>query len=136
MAGIDRFEDLEAWKEARKLTREIYRLTALPSFRMDTALREQLQRASVSIMANIAEGFDCSSDREFLQFLGYALRSTAEVQSHLYVALDQEYIGDSSFDICYTLSIAVKKLIGGFIRYLKADQRSKDAGTSRKVRSA
>jgi four helix bundle protein len=120
MAGIERFEDIDAWKEARKLTHEVYRTTAQPGFRKDTGLREQLQRASVSIMANIAEGFDGATDREFLQFLGYALRSATEVQSHLYVALDQQYIDPPAFDAIYSLGVTVKNLIGGFIRYLKA----------------
>jgi four helix bundle protein len=122
MAGIDRFEDIDAWKEARRLTGEVYRSTGRRSFLEDPGLRDQLRRAAVSIMANIAEGFDGATDREFLQFLGYALRSASEVQSHLDVALDQHYIGPTQFDALYSLSVAVKSLIGGFIRYLKAGQ--------------
>lgn len=120
MAGIERFEDIEAWKEARKLAREIYQATERPGFRQDTGLRDQLQRSAVSVMANIAEGFDGATDREFLLFLGYALRSAAEVQSHLYVALDQQYIDRASFDSLYAGCVLTKSLIGGFIRYLKA----------------
>jgi four helix bundle protein len=121
MAGIERFEDIDAWREARKLTQAVYRATEQPGFRKDTGLREQLQRASVSTMANIAEGFDGATDREFLQFLSYALRSATEVQSHLYVALDQQYIEVAAFDAVYSLSVTVKNLICGFIRYLKAE---------------
>ena len=120
MAGIERFEDIDAWKEARKLTQEVYRATGQRGFQKDTGLREQLQRASVSIMANIAEGFDAATDREFLQFLSYALRSATEMQSHLYVALDQRYVNSTHFEALFSGSVTVENLIGGFIRYLKA----------------
>ena len=70
-------------------------------------------------MANIAEGFDSGSDREFLRFLGYALRSASELQSHLYVALDQGYVDDESFSSVYYHIVKVKNLIGGFARYLR-----------------
>ncbi|MBI3120678.1 MAG: four helix bundle protein [candidate division NC10 bacterium] len=122
MAGIEKFEDIEAWKEARRLTQEIYRVTKAKAFARDIGLREQLQRASVSVMANIAEGFDCGSDREFVKFLGYSMRSTSELQSHLYVALDQEYLSRESFSRLYMRSIKVKNLIGGFIRYLRSGE--------------
>lgn len=122
MAGIERFEDIEAWKEARRLTQEIYRVTKEKVFARDIGLREQLQRASVSVMANIAEGFDCGSDREFVKFLGYSMRSTSELQSHLYVALDQEYLSRESFGRLYMRSIKVKNLIGGFVRYLRSGE--------------
>ncbi len=123
MAGIKRFEEIEAWKEARKLTREVYRATKQGGFRRDFGLRDQIQRASTSIMANIAEGFDGGSNREFLKFLGYAFRSTSEVQSHLYVALDQEYLGQQSFDSLFDLTVGLKNLIRGFIRYLRSRPR-------------
>jgi len=122
VAGIERFEDIEAWKEARRLTQEIYRVTKEKVFARDIGLREQLQRASVSVMANIAEGFDCGSDREFVKFLGYSMRSTSELQSHLYVALDQEYLSRESFGRLYMRSIKVKNLIGGFVRYLRSGE--------------
>jgi four helix bundle protein len=120
MARIERFEDIEAWKEARGLSREIYRVTGQGTFTKDFGLRDQLQRASVSIMANIAEGFDGGSNREFVKFLGYALRSTTEVQSHLYVASDQGYIDQREFKSLYELSVKVKNLISGFLRYLRS----------------
>lgn len=118
MAGIERFEDIEA----RKLTEEIYRVTKAKAFARDIGLREQLRRASVSVMANIAEGFDCGSDREFVKFLGYSMRSTSELQSHLYVALDQEYLSREEFSRLYMRSTKVKSLIGGFIRYLRSGE--------------
>ncbi len=123
MAGIKRFEEIEAWKEARKLTREIYRATRQGGFRRDFGLRDQVQRASTSIMANIAEGFDGGSNREFLKFLGYAFRSTSEVQSHLYIALDQEYLDQQTFDAVFNLTVRVKNLIRGFMRYLRSRPR-------------
>jgi len=80
--GIERFEEIEAWKAARELTQQIYNATAQGKFSHDYGLRDQIQRAAVSIMANVAEGFDSQSNRAFIQFLGYALRSATEVQSH------------------------------------------------------
>jgi len=124
MAGIQRFEDIEAWKEARNLTREIYRPSSRGGFRKDFGLRDQLQRASVSVMANIAEGFDGSSIREFLKFLSCAVRSTTEVQSHLYVALDQGYIDQEAFTSLYGFTVRVKNLTSGFMLYLRSRSRT------------
>ena len=124
MAGIQRFEDIEAWKEARNLTREIYWSSSRGGFRKDFGVRDQLQRASVSVMANIAEGFDGGSNREFLKFLGYAVRSTTEVQSHLYVALDQGYIDQEAFTSLYGVTVRVKNLTSGFMRYLRSRSRT------------
>jgi four helix bundle protein len=76
-------------------------------------------------MANIAEGFDASSNREFAMFLGYALRSGTEIQSHLYVTLDQGYVDQKTFDLLREQTVMVKSLIGGFIRYLRAHPRSR-----------
>ena len=120
---IDRFEEIEAWKAARELTREIYALTRQEAFSKDFGLRDQIQRASVSVMANIAEGFDGRSTREFIRFLGYAFRSATEVQSHLYVALDQEYLMKNEFDNLYQQTVETNKLINGFIRYLRKAAR-------------
>ena len=75
-------------------------------------------------MANIAEGFDGGSDREFIKFLGYAIRSASELQSHLYVALDRAYIDRTQFDILYELAIKVKNLTAGFVRYLRSGKGS------------
>jgi len=116
---IKRFEDIEAWQAARSLTQGIYRITGGSSFSKDFGLRDQIQRAAVSIMANIAEGFDSQSNRSFIQFLGYSLRSATEVQSHLYVALDQGYITQDKFDDLYQQAVKGKNLIHGFMRYLR-----------------
>ena len=118
--AIKRFEDIEAWKAARELTQAIYRLTARGKFAKDFGLRDQIQRAAVSIMANVSEGFDSNSDDEFVRFLRYALRSGTEVQSHLYVALDQAYIDRDAFDSLYNQADKVRSIISGFIRYLRS----------------
>ena len=117
--AIECFEDIETWKAARELTRAIYYATAQGKFAKDFGLRDQIKRAAVSIMANIAEGFDSNSDDEFVRFLRYALRSATEVQSHLYVAVDQNYILEENFDDLYEQAAKAKGLIAGFIRYLR-----------------
>ncbi|OGW17197.1 MAG: four helix bundle protein [Nitrospinae bacterium RIFCSPLOWO2_12_FULL_45_22] len=119
---IERFEDIEAWQAARKLVQEVYRITKGIDFSKDYGLKDQIQRAAVSAMANIAEGFDDRSNQAFIQFLNYALRSVTEVQSHLYVALDQEYITQSNFDELYQQANRIKSIINGFIRYLKTSK--------------
>jgi four helix bundle protein len=116
---IKRFEDIDAWQEARVLTKEIYRLTKLSKFSKDWGLREQIQRASVSIMNNIAEGFDCGTKAEFIKFLGYSRRSASEVQCILYVALDQGYIMQNHFEQLYDRAEKVRRMVTSFIRYLK-----------------
>jgi four helix bundle protein len=124
VSGITRFEDIDAWKAARELTSQIYAVTWEEPFAKDYGLKDQIQRAANSIMANVAEGFDGGSDREFIRFLGYARRSATEVQSHLYVALDQHYIDEREFLALYEKTGAVKSLISGFIRYLRTQPRS------------
>ena len=114
MAMIAKFEDIMAWQEARKLTKQIYLLTRREPFAHDFGLRDQVQRASVSSMSNVAEGFDCESKVEFGRFLGIARRSTVEVQSLLYVALDVGYISPAEFSDNYEQARRTKALIGGF----------------------
>lgn len=97
MATFKKLEDIQVWQKARELTRKIYEVTANGKFAQDYGLKGQIQRASVSIMANIAEGFGRRSDKEFANFLNIAHGSVSEVQSHLYVALDLSYIGTASF---------------------------------------
>ncbi len=98
MATIKKFEDIQAWQKAREITKKIYLLTATEKFSKDFGLRDQIRRASVSIMANIAKGFGRKTNKEFANFLVYSNGSASEVQSHLYVALDLEYIDQTSFD--------------------------------------
>ena len=120
MVLIKKFEDIVAWQEARKLVSNIYKLTTIGAFAKDYGLRDQLQRASVSAMTNIAEGFDCESKLEFARFLGIARRSAVEVQSLLYAALDVGYIDQESFRIEYQQAEKTKALVGGLKHYLKA----------------
>jgi len=118
--AIAKFEDIEAWKAARELTKSVYKLTSDGRFSKDYGLRDQIQRAAVSIMANVAEGFDSQSNKSFLQYLGYTLRPATEVQSHLYVALDQGYVARDKFDDLYQQATRAKNLIHGFMRYLRS----------------
>ena len=105
------------------MTKKIYELTNGLPFKRDQELSRQTQRASVSIMANIAEGFDRQSKREFIKFLYYASGSASEVQSHLYVALDGNYISEVDFRETYNQTRKTKSLINGFISYLKGKKK-------------
>jgi four helix bundle protein len=97
--GIRKFEDIEAWRVARCLTKEIYTITSRGEFSKDFGLREQIRRASVSIMSNIAEGFERDGNKEFKQFLSTAKGSAGEVKSQLYIALDVGFISDEEFNV-------------------------------------
>jgi len=116
---IERFEDLQAWQEARALVSEIYRAVRLSdSLKQDRRFRDQITSAAVSVMSNVAEGFSRRSDREFTQYLFIAKGSCAEVQSLLYVALDQEYINHTEFEALYAQAEKSAKLLSGLITYL------------------
>ena len=117
---ISRFEDLEIWQHARELTRWVYKLTANGNFSRDYGLKDQMRRASVSIMANIAEGFSRRGDKEFTQFLFVAKSSAAELQSHAYVALDQDYITDTDFKGLYESLDHISRMLSKFIKHLSA----------------
>lgn len=124
MGTIQKFEDIDAWQKARALTREVYAVTADGAFSKDFGLRDQIRRAAVSVMSNIAEGFDRGGVREFIQFLFIAKGSAAEVQAQLYVALDVGYIKQEQFKGLYDLANDTGRLIGGFIRYLKSREQA------------
>src|SRR5262245_16834558 len=119
MNKIERFEDIVAWQKARKLTKAIYGCPKVGAFERDFGLRDQIQRASVSTMGNIAEGFEHGGNREFTQFLSYSKGSCGEVKSHLYVALDQQYITDTEFKLLYGPADEVSRLTAGFMSYLQ-----------------
>ena len=112
MALIRRFEDIVAWQEARRLVQQVYAMCDDGAFARDYGLRDQIRRASVSVMTNIAEGFDCDSKVEFARFLGIARRSAVEVQSLLYTALDIGYIQEDRFTASYAQAAKAKGLIG------------------------
>ena len=116
---IERFEDIEAWQLARELTRKVYRLTEKPRFAKDYGLKRQMQEAAGSSMHNIAEGFDSETNREFIRFLRYSKRSCTEVQSELYVALDEGYISLEEFEDVYDQARRIRAAVRGFINYLK-----------------
>ncbi|MGA2659562.1 MAG: four helix bundle protein [Verrucomicrobiota bacterium] len=122
MNKIERFEDIIAWQKARQLTREIYACTRAGLFARDFGLRDQIQRASVSTMSNIAEGYERGGDKEFIQFLSNSKGSCSEVKSQLYVALDQRYILPAAFDGLYAAADEVGKLVNGFMAYLRESQ--------------
>jgi four helix bundle protein len=110
---IERFEDLIAWQRARELTKDIYRIAGQGEFQRDFGLRDQVRRASVSIMSNIAEGFERGSRSEFHQFFVIAKGSCAELRSQLYVALDVDYIDIKTFSNVSALAKEVGRLVGG-----------------------
>ncbi len=116
---IQKFEDILAWQKARELTREVYARCKTGAFAKDFGLRDQIQRALVSIMGNVAEGFDRGGDKELTQFLSISKGSCGEVKSHLYVALDQQYINSTQFDGLYSTADEVGRLLAGFMSYLK-----------------
>lgn len=110
--------DLRTWKRARELTKAIYQVTSTGEFARDFSLRDQIRRASVSIMSNIAEGFERKRDKEFKYFLSLAKGSTGEIKAQLYVALDAKFISKSQFAQLYDLAADIGHLINGLIRYL------------------
>jgi len=122
---IDQFEDIEAWQLARELARKVYRLTKKPRFAKDYGLKRQIQDAAGSSMHNIAEGFDSETNAEFIRFLRYAKRSCTEVQSELYLALDEEYISIDEFKDVYEQARRTRAAIYGFIKYLKKYEENK-----------
>ena len=121
MSKIQRFEDLECWKEARILVNLIYKaIRENPEFQKDFKLVGQYTAAGVSVMNNIAEGWASQSNAEFVRFLRYSRRSCAEVQNCSYVALDQRYISDNQFHEIYNQALKTLKIIDGLIRYLRS----------------
>ena len=119
MATFKKFEEIEAWKRARELTREVYRKSKAGELSRDFGLRDQMRRAAVSVMSNIAEGFERGGTKEFVQFLAIAKGSVGELESQLYVALDQDYIDELEFASLKRVAESTKRLIGGLIGYLR-----------------
>ncbi len=119
MATFKKFEEIECWKRARELTRRIYKISGKEPFARDFGLKDQIRRASVSVMSNIAEGYDRSGTGEFVQFLAIAKGSAAEVRCQLYVAADQGYIDGSEFNELSSLAAEAGFMVGGLIKYLR-----------------
>ena len=110
---IEKFEDLIAWQKARKLTKEVYKVTNREKFARDYGLKDQIQRAAVSCMSNLAEGFERGGMVEFHRFLVIAKGSCAELRAQLYVAVDVGYIDEAIFGSLITQAVEVGRIIGG-----------------------
>ncbi len=120
MTSARQFEELEVWKKARLVTREIYAVSSKGAFSRNFGLCDQIQRAAVSVMSNIAEGFEREGNKEFRQFLALAKGSAGEIRSQLYVALDAGFLQQSEFQQLYNSVIELSRLIAGLMRYLNA----------------
>jgi len=129
MATFKSFEEIDAWQKARELTKQVYQVSKQGAFLKDFGLSDQIRRASVSIMSNIAEGFERSGTGEFIQFLAISKGSAGEVKSHLYVAVDQNYITKETFEELYVLTTEASKMTSGLMNYLR---KSKLKGTKYK----
>ena len=121
MAKFAGFEEIKAWQKAFETTLSVYRMTADGAFAKDFGLRDQIRRASVSMMANIAEGHGRRSNSEFANFLNIARGSAAEVQSHLHVALGLDYIGKDEFDQLYSATQEVSRMTLALAKYLRTN---------------
>ena len=119
MPSFKTFKEIEAWQAARELTKDIYTISTGSPFAKDYGLRDQIRRASVSIMTNIAEGHERSGTGEFIQFLSIAKGSAGEVESHLCVAFDLGYIDTVTFDRLSSATTNIRRLIGALIQYLR-----------------
>jgi len=117
---FERFEDLDVWKLSRELVKYIYKITAQEKFQRDFSFISQIQRSAVSIMSNIAEGFERKGNKEFIHFLYIAKGSCGELRSQLYIALDLGYITNDEFQQNIQLSEKISKSISGFIKYLES----------------
>ena len=125
MPTITRFEDIEAWKTSRELTRTIYALTEQGQFSKDFGLKNQIQRASVSVMSNIAEGFESRTQAQFLDYLGHAKASAGEVRCQLYIALDLKYLTQEQFKQVFDLADKSSRQIFRFMDYLETHPQSR-----------
>jgi four helix bundle protein len=119
MARVTRFEDLDAWQRARELAGAIYRQSESGRFASDFGLRDQIRRAAVSVMSNVAEGFERGGDQEFVQFLATAKGSCGELRAQLYIAKDQGYLNDDEFAALHDAATEVSRLIAGLMKYLR-----------------
>lgn len=120
MASFKTFEEMEVWKKSRQLTKQVYDLTGVGSFARDYGLKDQIRRACVSVMSNIAEGFERSGTGEFIQFLAMAKGSAGEVRSQLFVALDQRYVSEDEFGVLSGNVREISQMISGLMSYLRS----------------
>lgn len=120
MSTFKKFEEIECWKRARELTRQVYKISNRAAFAKDFGLKDQIRRAAVSVMSNIAEGYDRNGTAEFIQFLATAKGSAAEVRCQLYVAADQDYIQEAEFLELNALAAEIGSMVGGLMKYLRS----------------
>jgi four helix bundle protein len=120
---FEKFEDMKVWQDSRELTNAIYALTTSGKFSRDFGLRDQIQRAAVSVMSNIAEGYERANRKEFIVFLLYAKGSVGEVRSQLYVASDLSYITIEQFNKATAQALEVALQLGSFVKYLRANPK-------------
>lgn len=120
------FEEMEVWNKARELVNFVYNITKNKEFSRDFGLIDQIRRASVSVMSNIAEGFERGSNTEFLQYLFIAKGSAGEVRTQLYIALDQGYINQEAFEKGKSLCVKISGQLAGLIQYLKGSKLKGD----------
>ena len=125
MPTITRFEDVEAWKTARELTRTVYTLTEQAQFAKDFGLKNQIQRACVSVMSNIAEGFESRTQAQFLEYLGRSKASAGEVRCQLYIALDLKYLVQEQFSQVFDLADKSSRQLARFMDYLETHPQSR-----------
>ncbi|HMX74598.1 MAG TPA: four helix bundle protein [Anaerolineales bacterium] len=120
MPTIRRFEEIEAWQTARELTRLVYSITEEGKFAKDFGLKDQIRRACVSIMSNIAEGFESKTQPAFIRYLGIAKASAGEVRAQSYVANDVKYLSDEQFAQLFDIAEKSSRQLSRFISYLEA----------------
>ena len=125
MTTAKRFEDLEVWQKAKELTNLIYRVSSSGAFSRDFGLRDQMRRAAVSIMSNIAEGFESQTQAMFIQYLGYAKGSAGELRAQLYIAVEQNYITQDEFNSAISLAESCSKQLARFIQYLESQPNAR-----------
>jgi len=122
MATVKRFEDLECWKKARELNRRVYLLCRDGALARDFGLRDQMRRAGISVMSNIAEGFERGGRKEFIQFLAVAEGSAGELRTQVVALLDVGYVSQQSYDELYRLAEEIGRIIGGLMKYLQSSE--------------
>lgn len=125
MTTAKRFEELEVWQRAKELTNLIYKHSSDGVFARDFGLRDQMRRAAVSIMSNIAEGFESQTQSLFIQYLGRAKASAGEVRAQLYIAREQDYLTADEFQSMYSLAEICSKQLAKFIQYLESQPNAR-----------
>ena len=123
MGSFEKFEDMQVWQKSRELTKKIYILSNQGLFRRDFSLRDQIRKACISIMSNIAEGNERKTDKSFANFLSIAKGSASEVRSQLYIALDQGYINKTDFGDALILTNEIGKMLNSLINYLQTGKK-------------